>query len=117
VNIATLGSGNDVKLPTTQGNLSVNMGAGPSNALDFSSDTADTSPVTFTYTGARALQTTASATFSGVDTLIGTGGTLDDAFVAGKAGNGDTLKGGTGTNTLNLSAASGASTSTSRPTG
>jgi hypothetical protein len=93
------------------------MGAGPSNALDFSSDTADTSPVTFTYTGARALQTTASATFSGVDTLIGTGGTLDDAFVAGKAGNGDTLKGGTGTNTLNLSAASGASTSTSRPTG
>jgi hypothetical protein len=107
-NIATLGSGNDVKLPTTQGNLSVVMGAGPSNTLDFGSDTADASPVTFTYTGARALRTSATASFSGVDTLIGTGGTLDDTFVAGTAGNGDTLEGGGGTNRLDLTGAAGA---------
>jgi Ca2+-binding RTX toxin-like protein len=105
-NITTVGSGNEAKLPTTQGSLSVALGAGPGNTLDLSKDTSETAPVTFTYTGARSLQTSATATFSGVDTLIGTGGTEDDTFVADKAGAGVSLTGGGGTNTLDLSAAS-----------
>jgi hypothetical protein len=105
VNITTIGSNNTVRLPTTQGNLTVDLGAGPSNTLDFSSDTSDPSPVTFTYSGGRALHTSATATFSGIDRLIGTGGTLADRFVAGVAGFDATLIGGSGANTLDLSGA------------
>jgi Ca2+-binding RTX toxin-like protein len=108
VHITTVGSGNDVQLPSTEGDLTVDMGAGPNNTLDFSSDTTDTSPVTFTYSGARALQTNGGTGggFSGVDTLKGTGGTINDNFVADQAGANETLDGGAGTNTLDLHNAS-----------